>query len=167
MDHVDHHAVLDLVLLTGEQLGRRKTIGVGIARAGRGAGEGVGTHRAALHFDEQFRRGADEAVDAVAMAEPEHRLQPQQNGMDVDRFGAADLYFASDDGLGEPASADRVASCGHGGEIEIDRGEGSYGELLGPRSGGRDRCQVGLGTVDGGDPPAAVGGLAHGDRGDQ
>lgn len=166
MDHVDDHAVLDLVLLAGQQFGGGAGVGVRVAGARCGAGQRVRPQGGAAHLHQQFGRGADEPVHAVAVAAAEHRLQAEQDGVHVDRVVAADLHLAGDDGLGQVPVADGVACRGDRGQVVVDRGEGTGGELL----GAGDRCgsgdDLGRGIVDGGDPPPPVRGLADDDARD-
>ena len=108
MDHVDHDAVLDLVLRAGDQLGGDPRIGVGVAGARRRAGERVGPHDVAVDLDEQFGEAPIEPVDRVPIARTERRAQAPKHGVHVDRSIAVTVISRAITAL--TSSPDRVAS---------------------------------------------------------
>ena len=96
-------------------------VAVDVAGARRGAGQRVGPHLVAVDLDEQLRRGADQAVDGVAVARPERRLEPVQHAVAVDRAVGGDGDLAGDHRLRQRPGAHGVAGRGHGGEVVLDR----------------------------------------------
>ena len=118
--HVDHDAVLDLVLRARDQFGGDPGIVVDITGPRRRAGERMRAHDRSVDLHEELGRGADEAVDRIAVARPEAAPQSPQHRMDVDRFARVHHDRAGDDGLGERSGADGVARRDDGGQIVVD-----------------------------------------------
>jgi len=75
--------MLNLVLLAGAQGAREPRISGGVARARSRARERVAGDHVAVASHEQFGRGTDERVDAVAVARAETHLQTAQQSVDV------------------------------------------------------------------------------------
>ena len=163
VDHVDHDAMLGLVLGAGQQLGGGTLVGVGVAGARCRAGERMGLHRVAVDRHEQLGHRADEAVDRVAIARSERRSQAHQHRVDVDRLVAAD---ARSRGRSRPSikrpsrTASRAAATAR--EVVVDRRERLGREALRAAVRARRRVEVGRRVVDGRDPTATVGGLDDG-----
>ena len=111
------------------QLGREPGVGLGVAGAGRRAGERVRPHDVAVDRDQQLGRGADEAVDREAVARTEAGPQPQQHGVDVDRLVRLDRDRR---GRSRPCRsarrAPRRAPAGDGGQVvvDVDSGRSAY-----------------------------------------
>ena len=117
VDHVDDDAVLHLVLRALDERGGEGGVAVGVARPRRRAGQRMRRDRAPVDGDEQLRRGAEEAVDGEAVAQPERRLEPVEDAVAVERARRRDGDLAGDHRLGEPSGAHRVACGGDGGEV--------------------------------------------------
>ena len=112
--------MLDLVLRAGDQLDGDSRVVVGVARAGRGAGERVGPNDWTVDLDEQFRGGADQPVDRVPVAGTERRPQAPKHGVHVDRSIRRDDDRAGDHRLDEFARPGGVARRCDRGKVMVD-----------------------------------------------
>ena len=158
--HLDHRAVLDLVLGAGDELRRQPLVVVGIAGDRGGPGERVRADHVALDGHEQLGGRPDEPVDREAVARTEAGAEPSEHGVDVDRAVRRDRDRSGDHGLDDLAGPHHVASRLDGAEVvgDVDGGTDVVRRRDGTRRRPADRL---LRVVDHRDPGRAVLALAH------
>ena len=164
MNDVDDDPVLDLVLGAGDELLGDLGVEVGVTGARSGASQRMRPHDPTVDIDEQFRRGADQAVDGEPVARAERRSQALQHTVAIYRTVGRDGDLPGDHGLGQLPVPDGTPDGLDSGQVGADRRDRLDRVASGRRGRRPDRGQLLGRVVDHGHPRPAIGGDTDSDR---